>query len=69
MSLPDCPSGTPEACRFSQGPTSSTLAYYPPALDREGRNHNPDRNTTSSQMTCVTCGHKWTDGILSEEKA
>lgn len=46
-------------CMFTQGRSSTTLAYYAPIYDKNGVNVNPDRNTTYSDISCVTCSRKW----------
>lgn len=46
-------------CLFTYGTSMSTLAYYAPMCDKNGVNLNPDRNTTYSDVSCVTCGKKW----------
>ena len=33
----------------------STLMYFPP-IYKGGKNINPDRNTTTSHITCLDCG-------------
>ena len=46
-------------CMFLQGGGHTTLAYYPPIYDKNGVNTNPDRNTTTSTLKCLTCGKMW----------
>ena len=47
-------------CRFMQdGPSTTTMAYYPPVYDKSGNNINPDRNITSGSIVCVVCNKKW----------
>ena len=53
---PECPS---EDCRFSHSGGSSTLVAYIPIYDRNGNNTNPDRNTTTFKVNCLTCGKMW----------
>lgn len=53
---PECPR---KECKFFIHPGSSFLAYYPPIYDKNGVNTNPDRNTTTSMLECLTCGKKW----------
>ncbi len=59
LNYPECPRGTPNDCRFSSSGGSTTLAYYPPSVDRNGVNHNPDRNVTTETTTCTVCGSVW----------
>ena len=58
-SFPDCPRNEPSTCRFEARPSSTTLLYYPPRYDREGVNQNPDRNVTTEEVRCATCGATW----------
>jgi len=53
---PECPR---DDCRFLQSGGHTTLAYYPPIYDKNGVNTNPDRNTTTSTLNCLTCGKWW----------
>jgi len=53
---PECPR---QDCRFSYGGGSSTLAYYIPIYDKNGNNINPDKNTTTFNVNCLTCGKMW----------
>lgn len=53
---PECPR---EDCRFLYGGGHTTLTYYPPIYDKNGVNTNPDRNTTTSTLNCLTCGKMW----------
>jgi hypothetical protein len=53
---PEC---SREDCRFAYGGGSVTLAYYPPVYDKNGVNINPDRNTTTINIDCTTCGRMW----------
>jgi hypothetical protein len=53
---PECPR---EDCRFSHSGGSSTLVAYIPIYDRNGNNTNPDRNTTTFKVNCLTCGKMW----------
>ena len=36
-----------------------TAAYYPPIYDKNGVNTNPDANTTTSKINCLSCGKMW----------
>jgi hypothetical protein len=53
---PECPR---EDCRFSHSGGSSTLVAYIPIYDKNGVNTNPDRNTTTFKVNCLTCGKMW----------
>ncbi len=53
---PECPR---EDCRFSYGCGMTTCAYYPPVYDKNGVNINPDKNTTTFNVECLTCGKMW----------
>lgn len=51
----DC--ATPDRCRIQQvGPMTTTLMYFQPVYDGHGNNLNPDRNKTTSDFKCMTCG-------------
>jgi hypothetical protein len=36
-----------------------TLAYYPHVHNKDGINMNPDRNQTTEEVRCLSCGKKW----------
>ena len=57
MKMPECER---DDCRFFQSGGRSTLAYYQPIYDKNGVNINPDGNTTTSNLECLTCGKRWT---------
>lgn len=42
-------------CRFKEGVSVTTAAYYPPVYDKQGHNTNPDRNITTNIVKCSTC--------------
>lgn len=46
-------------CRFSYGPTVTTVMYYAPIFDKHGNNLNPDGNTSSSEISCYFCKKSW----------
>lgn len=46
-------------CRFVCGPEMTTMMYYPPVYDKNGVNTNPDGNTSSQEIACVTCKKRW----------
>lgn len=49
-------------CRLTpNGPETTTMAYYPSVWDKQGNNLNPDMNTTSKNLRCLTCGKSWTE--------
>lgn len=54
--MPECPRAD---CQFTESMSRSTLAYYPPVYDKNGVNINPDGNTTTSTLNCLTCGKWW----------
>lgn len=43
------------------GPSMSTMAYYPPVYNKQGVNTNPDMNTTTHPRRCLSCGKTWTE--------
>ena len=53
---PECPR---EDCRFAYGGGRTTLAYYQPIYDKNGVNINPDGNTTTFKVNCLSCGKLW----------
>lgn len=56
------PNCTREDCMTTHnGPGSTTLAYYQPIYNKQGVNVNPDMNTTTQPMRCLTCGKTWTE--------
>ena len=46
-------------CKFIETPGVATLAYYPPIYDKNGVNTNPDMNTSTSTLECLTCCKRW----------
>ena len=61
---PECPR---EDCRFAYGGGSTTLAYYQPIYDKNGVNINPDRNTTTFEVSCGSCGRMWVGKTCMDE--
>jgi hypothetical protein len=61
---PECPR---EDCRFSYGGGTTTCAYYAPVYDKNGVNINPDRNTKTFNVECLTCGKMWKGKIYLDE--
>jgi hypothetical protein len=53
---PECPR---EDCRFTQSFGMTTLVAYIPIYDKNGVNINPDRNTTTFEVSCGSCGRMW----------
>ncbi len=47
------------ACRFSKSLEMTTSVAYIPMYNSEGENINPDMNTTSFQLICLTCDRLW----------
>jgi hypothetical protein len=43
----------------SNGPSTTTMAYYPPVYDKNGVNTNPDMNVTTHHQRCISCGKTW----------
>ena len=43
---------------FTEEAGSTTAAYYEPVY-KDGINMNPDSNTSTSTVTCITCGQRW----------
>lgn len=46
--------------RVYPGMGTSTLLFCPPFYDEEGKYHNHDSNTTTTEYKCSN-GHKWTE--------
>ncbi len=55
----ECPECKSKALNI--GTTSSTLAYYQPFTDDDGRLHHHDGNITTSHYTCRKCEHSFTE--------
>ena len=53
---PECPR---DDCAFSYSGGASTLVAYIPIYDKNGVNTNPDANTTTSKINCLSCGKMW----------
>lgn len=47
---------------------SVTLAYYPPTFDKLGMNTNRDRNITTSNKRCTSCGKSWTEQWQGDQR-
>ena len=45
---------------ISVGVSMTTCMYFSPFYDEEGRYHNHDKNTTTTQMKCSN-GHEWAE--------
>ncbi len=56
--IPECPY-CKKPTKRQIGSTSGTLMYFPPTYDEKGRNINPDRNTNTTDYTCLNCGKKY----------
>lgn len=48
-----------EDCTFESHGMSTTCMYFPPIYDKHGNNTNPDKNTTTERLKCLTCKRKW----------
>ena len=53
---PDCERND---CQFIHGDMRTTCAAYIPIYDKNGVNINPDANTTSFKVNCLSCGKIW----------
>jgi hypothetical protein len=53
---PECPR---EDCRFSILGGTRTCMYFQPIYDKNGVNINPDANTTTFEVNCLSCGKMW----------
>lgn len=52
--IPQCPY-CEKPTRRTQGMSTRTCAYYTPIYDEQGKNTNPDRNTTMTEWKCLEC--------------
>jgi hypothetical protein len=53
---PECPR---EDCQFAYGESTRTCMYFQPKYDKDGKNINPDANTTTFKVNCISCGRMW----------
>ena len=53
---PDCPNCGESY--YMDGCGSTTLVYYQP-IWKDGKNINPDRNTTTFERGCLACGKRY----------
>ena len=61
---PECPR---EDCKFITFGGRTTLVAYIPIYNKNGVNINPDRNTTSFTVDCLSCGKKWAGNSCLDE--
>jgi hypothetical protein len=54
--FPECPR---EDCRFETGEATRTCMYFQPIFNKDGVNINPDANTTTFKLNCLSCGKFW----------
>jgi hypothetical protein len=52
----DCQS---DACRIEFGAGTSTLVGWTPIYDKSGNRVNEDPNAFVQEVSCQTCGKKW----------
>ncbi|CAD8327778.1 hypothetical protein [uncultured phage] len=43
--------------------STSTLVYYQPTYDAQGNDVNPDKNKHVNDISCLSCGKKWSETI------
>ena len=53
---PECPR---EDCKFTIGDITQTCMGFLPIYDKNGVNINPDANTSTFQVNCLSCGKMW----------
>lgn len=53
--VPRCPH-CKKPTRRTGGSGETTLAYYAPIYDENGKNTNPNRNTSTNNWQCLDCG-------------
>jgi hypothetical protein len=61
---PECPR---EDCKFTSFDGTSTLVAYIPIYDKDGKNINPDANTTTFKVYCLSCGKMWVGNSRLDE--
>lgn len=49
-----------EDCEFTLGYSMRTCMLFQPIYDKNGVNINPDANTTTFKVNCLSCGKWWT---------
>jgi len=58
MMFPLCPDKRKD-CRFTHGPTTTTLMSWEPEFNHDGKLLNPDINNTTSTIHCSVCDRTW----------
>jgi len=58
-SIPQCPHCEKPTTRIPKD-SYTTCMYYPPVYDENGNNTNPDRNTTTTDYSCLDCQNEYT---------
>ena len=53
---PECPR---EDCKFVVLDITRTCMYFEPVYDKNWVNINPDANTTTFKLGCLSCGKSW----------
>jgi hypothetical protein len=53
---PECPR---EDCKFITFGGETTCMYFQSIYDKNGVNINPDANTTTFKVNCLSCGKMW----------
>jgi hypothetical protein len=53
---PECPR---EDCKFTSFDITRTCMYFQPIYDKNGVNINPDANTTTFKVNCLSCAKLW----------
>ena len=54
-------------CAFTYSGGQTTLVAYIPIYDKNGVNTNPDANTTTFKVNCLSCGKMWVGKSLLGE--
>ncbi len=57
-SIPQCPHCKKPTVR-TEGMSMTTCMYFQPVYNEQGENTNPDRNTTTTDWHCNSCGNTY----------
>jgi hypothetical protein len=72
MKIPDNIRNCEDDCRFTVSEGMTTLVAYIPIYDKDGKNINPDMNTSSGAYSCFKCNrlflYKSVGGVVTWEE-
>ena len=66
MKCPNCISENKKSCVY-EGMTTSTLLYFQPYYDEDGKYHYHDLNTSTTHYKC-TNNHEWYENTKSTQE-